>query len=80
MAKGQNIVHQYFKKQLPDGARILVKINPIRFDGTEITISQEGQTHIREMEFSEEIFDNLKEDEFEPCSPLAFNLYLSGLA
>lgn len=80
MAKDQNIVYQYFKKQLPDGVRILVKVNPIRYDGTEITISQEGKTHIRDMEFDEEIFDDLTEDKFEPCSPLAFNLYLSGLA
>jgi hypothetical protein len=80
MAKGQNIVHQYFKKQLPDGIRILIKINPIQYTGTEITISHDGQTHLRDLIFDEEIFDDLKADEFDACSPLEFNLYLSGLA
>jgi hypothetical protein len=79
MAKGQNIVHQYFKKQLADGFRILVKVNPYTFTGTEITLSPAGEIHIRDMEFGEEIMDNLKADEFESCSPLEFNLYLSGL-
>ena len=80
MPKSQNVVHQYFKKQLPDGVSILVKVNPIRLNGTEITISQTQQTHIREMEFDKDIFDDLKADEFEPCSPMVFNLILSGLA
>ncbi|MCU0397602.1 MAG: hypothetical protein MUC73_05815 [Cyclobacteriaceae bacterium] len=80
MAKGQNIVHQYFKKQLPDGYRILVKVNPFTFTGTEITLSPSGDIHVRDMEFGEEIFDDLKSDDFETCSPLEFNLYLSGLA
>lgn len=79
MPKGQNIVHQYFKKQLPDGVRILVKVNPIQLIGTEITISKEGQTQMRDMEFDEEIFDDLNEDKFESCNPIEFNLYLSGL-
>jgi len=79
MAKGQNIVHQYFKKQLPDGIRILVKVNPITYTGTEITLEPGEKLHLREMEFDEEIMDDLKADEFEPCSPLEFNLYLSGL-
>jgi hypothetical protein len=80
MAKAQNIVHQYFKKILPDGIRILVKVNPIQYTGTEITISKEGQTHLRELTFDEDIFEDLKADEFDACSPLEFNLYLSGLA
>lgn len=80
MAKGQNIVHQYFKKQLPDGIRILIKVNPLSFTGTEITLEPGEPIHIRDMEFDEEIMDDLKADEFETCSPLEFNLYLSGLA
>jgi quercetin dioxygenase-like cupin family protein len=80
MAKGQNIVHQYFKKQLPDGIRILVKVNPLAFTGTEITLEPGAPIHIRDMEFDEEIMDDLKADKFETCSPLEFNLYLSGLA
>ena len=79
MAKSQNIVHQYFKKQL-DGIQILVKVNPILYTGTEITIDQEGKVEVQEMEFDEEIFNDLNVDGFEKCSPLEFNLYLSGLA
>lgn len=80
MPKSQNIVHQYFKKQLEDGIRILVKVNPYRFTGTEITISQQNETHIRELTFDEQIFEDLEADGFERCNPLEFNLYLSGLA
>ncbi|MBX2944996.1 MAG: hypothetical protein KF725_04115 [Cyclobacteriaceae bacterium] len=80
MAKGQNVVHQYFKKQLADGLRILVKVNPIEFTGTEITLGLSGDMQVRNLTFDEQIFDDLKADGFENCNPLEFNLYLSGLA
>jgi hypothetical protein len=79
MAKGSNIVHQYFKKELEE-AKILVKVNPIMFTGTEITLFKNGEPEVRELEFDEEIFDDLKADGFEESSPLEFNLYFSGLA
>lgn len=79
MAKKQNIVHQYFKKKI-SGATILVKVNPIHYTGTEITRAATGETALRELEFDEQIFDDLKADKFEPCNPMEFNLYLSGLA
>ncbi|MCK6618154.1 MAG: hypothetical protein L6Q51_10975 [Cyclobacteriaceae bacterium] len=79
MSKNQNIVHQYFKKTI-NGNLILVKVNPIHYTGTEITRTPEGETVLRELEFDEHIFDDLKADAFEPCNPLQFNLYLSGLA
>lgn len=80
MAKGQNIVHQYFKKQLDDGLRIFVKVNPIAFTGTEISIGASGDMQVRDLTFDEQIFDDLKTDGFDNCNPLEFNLYLSGLA
>jgi len=79
MAKSQNIVHQYFKKDFED-VKILVKVDPIQFKGSEITIPKEGNMEIRNMQFDEQIFDDLKTDGFEACSPLEFNLYESGLA
>lgn len=79
MAKSQNIVHQYFKRQFED-YKILVKVNPIQFLGTEITIPQEGEMSIRELQFDENILEDLKTDGFEACSALEFNLYLTGLA
>ena len=78
MAKSQNIVHQYFKKRLDD-LQILVRVNPIEYKGTEITIPDQGELSVRELEFDAEIFDDLKADGFVECSPLEFNLYLSGL-
>jgi hypothetical protein len=79
MAKGSNIVHQYFKKELEDG-KILVKVNPLLFTGTEITVSREGEIELRDLEFDESIFEDLAADEFEEVNPMEFNLYLSGLA
>ena len=73
-----NIVHQYFKKEL-EGAKILVKVDPIFFKGQEIQIMANGEVEIQDREFDEQIFDDLAEDGFDVCSPLEFNLYLHGL-
>jgi hypothetical protein len=78
MGKGSNIVHQYFKKDF-EGHKILVKVNPITYFGSEITIPKEGEAEFRELEFDAEIFEDLKADGFVEASPLEFNLYLSGL-
>jgi len=79
MGKGSNIVHQYFKKAF-EGFMVLVKVNPLQFTGTEITRFNDGRIEIRDLEFDEEILDDLKEDGFTESNPLEFNLYLSGLA
>lgn len=78
MAKSQNIVHQYFKKRFDD-SQLLVRVDPIQFKGTELTIPDKGELSVRQLDFDEEIFEDLKADGFEACSPLEFNLYLSGL-
>jgi len=79
MAKGSNIVHQYFKKEF-EGAKILVRVNPILFTGTEISIGLDGQAEVRELELDADIFDDLKVDGFIESSPLEFNLHWNGLA
>jgi hypothetical protein len=79
MAKSSNIVHQYFKKEFEE-AKILVKLNPYQYTGTEITVLNSGEVEMRELEFDEEIYEDLKADGFEESSPLEFNLYFSGLA
>jgi hypothetical protein len=79
MAKTNNIVHQYFKKQL-EGFKLLVKVNPIHFKGTEIMVPEAGEVEMRDLEFDAEIFDDLKADGFTECTALEFNLYASGLA
>lgn len=78
MAKGSNIVHQYFKKEF-EGAKILVKVNPLVFSGTEITVHANGELELRDLEFDEEIFIDLNADGFEEVNAMEFNLYLSGL-
>ena len=78
MGKDRNIVHQYFRKEL-DGAMLLVKVNPLQFKVTEITVYKDQDPELREVEVDEQIFDDLKADGFTEASPLEFNLYLSGL-
>lgn len=79
MAKGSNIVHQYFKKEI-EGAKILLRVDPIHFTGTEISIDSDGNPELRELTLDADIFEDLKADEFIDASPLEFNLYLNGLA
>ena len=74
-----NIVHQYFKKEI-EGAKIIVKVNPIQLKGIELIITMDGKVESRDLEFDEGIFDDLKEDGFEGASPMEFNLYQTGLA
>ncbi|MGC4021868.1 MAG: hypothetical protein QM734_07925 [Cyclobacteriaceae bacterium] len=85
MAKESNIVHQYFKKRFDDFV-VMVKVDPIQLKGTEITIEKDGSKQVRHLQFHEagystpeEIFEDLKADEFEDASPMEFNLYFSGL-
>jgi len=79
MAKASNIVHRYFKKKF-DETTILVKVNPIAFNGVEITVFAEGKYQMRELEFDEDIWEDLEVDGFIEASALEFNLYYSGLA
>ena len=78
MTKDKNIVHQYYKKEL-EGGKILVKVNPIHFTGTELIIDISGELQSRDLEFDEQIFDDLKQDGFTEVNALEFNIYLSGL-
>ena len=78
MAKTNNIVHQYYKKEFED-MTILVRVNPILLKGTEITLLSNGQKELRELEFDESIEEDLKIDGFRIASALEFNLHLVGL-
>jgi hypothetical protein len=78
MAKDSNIVHRYFKKKFDD-TTILVKVNPVLYKGIEIRLTSNNPAGVRELDFDEEIWDDLKIDGFEDASPLEFNLYYSGL-
>lgn len=73
-----NIVHEYFKKETSQ-VKILVKLNPIHWSGTELIIDTAGEIEVRDLQFDEEIREDLKVDGFEPSSAMEFNLYFSGL-
>jgi hypothetical protein len=79
MGKGSNIVHQYFKRDF-EGFKVLVKVNPISYTGIEVTRYNDGRVEMRDLEFDEDIAEDLKADGFQEANPLEFNLYLSGLA
>ena len=74
MANTKNIVHQYFKKE----TKVLVRVNPIHWLGTELTVTAEG-SEMRELEFDSDIFEDLKIDGFIEVNAIEFNLYLAGL-
>ena len=78
MGKDSNIVHQYFKKELDD-CILLVKLNPVQFKVTEITVFVDQEPELRELEADQHIVEDLKADGFTEASPIEFNLYLSGL-
>ena len=77
MANTKNIVHQYFKKEMEE-TKVLVRVNPIHWLGTELTVTAEG-SEMRELEFDSDIFEDLKIDGFIAVNAIEFNLYLAGL-
>ncbi|MGB4972940.1 MAG: hypothetical protein WBO32_09790 [Cyclobacteriaceae bacterium] len=78
MSIQSNIVHQYFKKEI-EGSKLLVKLNPVHLNGTELIVYANGKVETREMDFDEAIFDDLEADGFMEVSGMEFNLHLSGL-
>ena len=69
-------ISQYFKR-IFDDYQVLVLVNPVDFTGIELIVHPDGKIEKTEMEFDEEIFDDLEADEFQACSPLEFQLRLS---
>ncbi|MBN7817222.1 hypothetical protein [Algoriphagus pacificus] len=70
------VIFQYFKR-IFDDYQVLVQVNPSDFTGTELIIHPDGKVEKTIMEFDEEIFEDLAEDEFQACSPLEFQLHLA---
>ncbi|MGY6523190.1 MAG: hypothetical protein ACXIUD_15765 [Mongoliitalea sp.] len=75
MKKGKSSP-QYFKRVFDD-YQVLVKVDPDTFTGIELIIHPDGKVEKTEMEFDEEIFDDLEVDEFKSSNPLEFELYLT---
>jgi hypothetical protein len=67
---------RYFKRVFDD-YQVLVKVNPDDFTGTELIVHPDGKIEKTEMEFDEEIFEDLTLDEFVEGSALEFNLQFS---
>lgn len=66
----------YFKRIFED-YQVLVMVNSTDFTGTELIVHPDGRIEKTEMEFDEEIFEDLEADEFRSCSPLEFQLRLA---
>ena len=71
-------IHKYFKKSF-DGLLIMVQLDPVSLTGVELIVDGDGTIVKNEREFDSDIYDDLEIDEFEPSSPLEFNLYLKNL-
>jgi hypothetical protein len=69
-------ISQYFKRVFDD-YKVLVQVNPDDFSGIELIVHPDGKIEKTEMEFDEEIFEDLAEDEFKSCGALEFQLHLS---
>lgn len=67
---------KYFKRVFDD-YQVLVKVNPSDITGIELIVHPDGRVEKTEMEFDEEIFDDLAVDEFLAGNALEFNLYLA---
>ena len=73
--KKDAIVFKYFKRVFED-YQVLVSVNPIDFSGTELIIHPDGKVEKTDMNFDEEIYEDLETDEFKESSPLEFQLYM----
>ncbi|MFN4000096.1 hypothetical protein [Algoriphagus sp.] len=69
-------ISQYFKR-IFDDYQVLVMVNTTDFSGIELIVHPDGKIEKTEMEFDEEIFEDLEADEFQACSPLEFQLKLA---
>lgn len=67
---------QYFKR-IFDDYQVLVMINPQDFSGVELIVHPDGRIEKTDITADEEIFEDLKADEFQTCSALEFQLLLA---
>ena len=72
------IVFKYFKRVFDD-YQVLVAVNPIDYSGTELIIHPDGKIEKTELQYDEEIYEDLQVDEFHESSPLEFQLYLNNM-
>ena len=75
MGKKDAIVCKYFKRVFED-YQVLVAVNPIDFSGTELIVHPGEKVEKTDMQFDEDIYEDLKVDEFNESSALEFQLYM----
>jgi hypothetical protein len=75
MGKKDAIVYKYFKRVFDD-YQVLVSVNPIDYSGTELIVHPDGKIEKTDMQFDEDIYEDLEVDEFKESSPLEFQLYM----
>lgn len=75
MGKKDAIVYKYFKRVFDD-YKVLVAVNPIDLTGIELIIHPGEKVEKTDMRFDEDIYEDLKVDEFEDGNPLEFQLYM----
>ena len=75
MGKKDAIVYKYFKRVF-DAYQVLVSVNPIDYSGTELIVHPDGKIEKTDMQFDEDIYEDLEVDEFKESSPLEFQLYM----
>lgn len=75
MAKKDAIVYKYFKRVFED-FQVLVAVNPIDFSGIELIIHPDEKVEKNDMQYDEDIYEDLSVDEFQESSPLEFQLYM----
>lgn len=71
-------ISKYFKR-IFDDYQVMVQVNPDDFSGIELIVHPDGKIEKTVMEFDEEIFEDLAEDEFQPCGALEFQLHHSKI-
>jgi hypothetical protein len=69
-------ISTYFKRVFDD-YQVLVQVHPSDFTGIELIVHPDGTIEKTEMEFDEEIFEDLAEDKFEPGNSLEFQMQLA---
>lgn len=75
MGKKDAIVYKYFKRVFDD-YKVLVAVNPIDFTGIELIVHPDEKVEKTDIQFDEDIYEDLQVDEFKESSPLEFQLYM----
>lgn len=73
--KKDAIVYKYFKRVFDD-YQVLVAVNPIDYSGIELIIHPDERVEKNDMQYDEDIYEDLEVDEFKESSPLEFQLYM----